>query len=149
MQPWSFSTEVTVRFAETDAQGIAHHAVYLVWFELARVEYLTAHAGGYQRLRDQGIESTVIEVNVRYVAPARFDEKLVVHARCTDLRRVSFRFEYLIERGGETIAEGWSLHSIVDGTTLRPVRMPAWLQEAIEAAEAAALSSSPAPAPLS
>ena len=143
---WSFSTEVAVRFAETDAQGIAHHAVYLVWFELARVEYLQAHAGGYQRLRDEGIESTVVEVSVRYVAPARFDERLAVRARCTDLRRVSrdpvsldAPVGYLIERGGETIAEGWSLHSIVDATTLRPVRMPAWLQEAMEAAEAAAL----------
>jgi acyl-CoA thioester hydrolase len=139
MRPWSFTTEVTVRFAETDAQGIAHHAVFLVWFELARVEYLQAHAGGYQRLRDEGIESTVVEVSARYIAPARFDERLTLHARCTDMKRVSFRFEYLIERAGEPIAEGWSLHSIVDGSTLRPVRMPAWLQAAIEAAEGAAL----------
>src|SRR5882724_3684301 len=125
MQPWSFSTEVTVRFAETDAQGIAHHAVFPVWFEVARVEYLTAFAGGYQRLRDEGIESTVVEVNVRYHAPARFDERLVVHARCLDLRRASFRFEYEVERAttGERSADGWSLHSIVDAETLRPVRM--------------------------
>ena len=137
---WSFATEVTVRFAETDAQGIAHHAVFLVWFEVARVEYLTAHAGGYQRLRDEGIESTVVEVDVRYLAPARFDERLVIHARCVDVKRVSFRFEYAIERAetGETIAEGWSLHSIVDSQTLRPVRMPAWLLEAIAAVEAPA-----------
>jgi acyl-CoA thioester hydrolase len=138
---WSFSTEVGVRFAETDAPGIAHHAVFLVWFELARVEYLQAHAGGYQRLRDEGIESTVVEVTCRYLAPARFDERLTIRARCTDLRRVSFRFEYAVERTltGERIAEGSSLHSVVDGTTLRPVRMPAWLQEAMEAAEAATL----------
>jgi acyl-CoA thioesterase FadM len=35
----SFELELTVRFAETDAQGIAHHAAYLVWFETARIEY--------------------------------------------------------------------------------------------------------------
>ena|SRR5688572_6479132 len=139
MRAWSFTTEVTVRFAETDAQGIAHHAVFLVWFELARVEYLQAHAGGYQRLRDEGIESTVVEVSARYIAPARFDERLTIHARCTDMKRVSFRFEYLIERAGEPIAEGWSLHSVVDGATLRPVRMPAWLREAIDTAESAAV----------
>jgi acyl-CoA thioester hydrolase len=140
MEGWSFSTEVTVRFAETDAQGIAHHAVYLVWFELARVEYLSRHAGGYQRLRDEGIESTVVEVNARYLAPARFDERLSVHARCVDRKRVSFRFEYLIERDGTPIAEGWSFHSVVDAQTLRPVRMPAWLEQAMEAAEAASTS---------
>ena len=90
-----------------------------------------------QRLRDEGIESTVVEVNVRYLAPARFDERLTVQARCVDRKRVSFRFEYLIERDGTPIAEGWSVHSIVDARTLRPVRMPAWLEQAMEAAEAA------------
>ena len=47
MQSYSFSTDVRVRFADTDAQGIAHNASYLVWFEVGRVEYLRAHAGGY------------------------------------------------------------------------------------------------------
>ena len=47
-----FSTDVRVRFAETDAQGVAHNAAYLVWFEVARIDYLARYAGGYQRLRD-------------------------------------------------------------------------------------------------
>ena len=64
--PFHFSTELTVRFAETDAAGIAHHSAYLVWFEAARVAYLSEHAGGYQALRDKGIESPVVEVNVEY-----------------------------------------------------------------------------------
>ena len=51
---FTFSTDVRVRFAETDAQGIAHNSNYFVWFEVARVEYLERYAGGYQRLRDQG-----------------------------------------------------------------------------------------------
>jgi hypothetical protein len=58
---FSFSTDVKVRFAETDAQGIVHNANYLVWFEVARVEYLERHAGGYQRLRDLGVEALVLE----------------------------------------------------------------------------------------
>ena len=53
MDGFSFSTEVKVRFAETDAQGIAHHASFLVWFEVARVEYLEHFAGGYQSIRDR------------------------------------------------------------------------------------------------
>ena len=46
MEGFTFSTDVRVRFADTDAQGIAHNASYLVWFEVARVEYLREHAGG-------------------------------------------------------------------------------------------------------
>jgi acyl-CoA thioester hydrolase len=130
-----FFTEITVRFAETDAGGIAHHAAYLVWFEVARVAYLTEYAGGYQALRDQVIESPVVEVNVRYLAPARFDEKLRVYARIFDLRGARFRCEYLVERDGVRLAEGSSLHALVDSRTFRPTRMPAWLKEAIKRAE--------------
>ena len=55
MHGFSFSTDIKVRFAETDAQGIAHNANYLIWFEVARVAYLERYAGGYQRLRELGL----------------------------------------------------------------------------------------------
>jgi acyl-CoA thioester hydrolase len=140
---FSFSTDVKVRFAETDAQGIAHNSNYLVWFEVARVEYLERHAGGYQRLRELGIEALVLESHVRYVQPARFDDRLVVHARCVDLKGARFRYEYAIERDGVLIADGWTAHATVDGGTLRPTRVPTWLAEAIASAER------PEPDPLS
>jgi acyl-CoA thioester hydrolase len=140
MSPFHFFTEVRVRFAETDAAGIAHHSAYLVWFEAARVAYLAEHAGGYQALRDRGIESPVVEINVRYLSPARFDEKLRVYARCYDLRGARFRCQYLVEREGERLAEGSSLHALVDARTLRPTRMPAWLKEAITNAESKGLT---------
>ena len=86
MDGFGFSTDVTVRFAETDAQGVAHNSVYLVWFEVARVAYLERYAGGYQALRDQGLESFVLESHVRYRLPARFDDRLRIHARVSELR---------------------------------------------------------------
>ena len=121
---YPFTTEVTVRFAETDAQGIAHHSVYLVWFELARVEYLARFAGGYQALREQGIEALVLEASVQYIAPARFADTLQIHARCGDVRGARFRYEYLVEREGERLAAGWTRHATVDARTLRPTRVP-------------------------
>ena len=135
MQSFGFATDVRVRFAETDAQGVAHHATYLVWFELARVEYLARYAGGYQSLRDEGIEAVVTEASVRYGVPARFDDSLRIHARCFGVRGARFRFEYLIEREGERVADGWTAHACVDGRTLRPTRVPARLSEAIARAE--------------
>lgn len=124
-----------VRFAETDAQRVAHHAAYLVWFETARIEYLRRFDGGYPGLREQGVEATTAEVYVRYRQPAEFDDSLVVHTRCTDLRGARFRFEYAVERVGETIADGWTSHACVDAETLRPTRVPSWLVDAITAAE--------------
>jgi acyl-CoA thioester hydrolase len=132
---FSFSTDVKVRFAETDAQGIVHNSNYVVWFEVARVEYLERYAGGYQRLRDLGIEALVLETHVRYLQPARFDDRLVVHARCLDVRGARFRYEYAIERAGEVIADGWTSHATVDAQSMRPTRVPSWLQEAIAEAE--------------
>jgi acyl-CoA thioester hydrolase len=130
-----FSTEVKVRFAETDAQGIAHHAVYLVWFEVARIEYLARFRGGYRELQAEGIEALTLEANVRFRAPARFDDLLVISARCSDVRGARFRFDYRVERGGELVAEGSTGHACADARTLRPTRVPQWLVDEIATAE--------------
>jgi acyl-CoA thioester hydrolase len=135
MEGFTFSIPVRVRFADTDAQGIAHNSTYLVWFEVARVEYLREFAGGYQALRDHGIEAIVLESLCRYRVPVRFDDELVVHTRCLGLRGARFRYEYAIVRGDELVADGHTEHACVDATTLRPTRVPDWLAEAIHAAE--------------
>jgi acyl-CoA thioester hydrolase len=90
----------------------------------------------------------VLETHVRYLQPARFDERLRVHARCLDVKGARFRYEYAVERDGAVIADGWTAHATVDATTMRPTRVPAWLQEAIASAEARA-SSAPEPSPSS
>jgi acyl-CoA thioester hydrolase len=137
MGGFRFSTEVTVRFAETDAQGVAHNSNYLVWFEVARVAYLAEYAGGYSAIREQGFESFVLESHVRYLQPARFDDRLTIHARVGELRGARFRFDYEITNtAGETIADGWTSHACVDSTTLRPTRIPTGLAQAIATAEA-------------
>ena len=136
MEGFSFTTRVRVRFADTDAQGIAHNAAYPVWFEVARVEYLRAFAGGYQALRDSGIEALVLESFCRYRVPARFDDELDVHARCVGLRGARFRYDYVIVRtDGMPIADGWTAHACVDAKTFRPTRVPDWLADAIRTAE--------------
>jgi acyl-CoA thioester hydrolase len=143
VERFSFTTGIRVRFAETDAQGVAHNASYLVWFEVARVEYLERFAGGYPALREHGIEAFVVEAHVRYGVPARFDDRLRLHARCVDVRGARFRFEYLLERDGDLVAEGWTAHACVDAVTHRPTRVPDWLAEAIARAEAASGAGSP------
>ncbi|MDQ3891078.1 MAG: acyl-CoA thioesterase [Actinomycetota bacterium] len=139
MAPFRFSTTLRVRFSETDAQGIANNAVYLNWFEVARVDYLARFPGGYRGLIEQGTEATTIETYVRYRSPCRFDDALRIHARVSELRGARFRFDYLAERTSDprgTVADGFSSHACVDARTLRPTRMPAWLVRAIEEAEA-------------
>ncbi len=131
MQGFPFSTEVRIRFAETDAQGIAHHGSFVVWLEVARVAHLAEYAGGYNALRSGGIEALTTEVHLRYHRAAHFDEVLTIRARCADLRGARFTYEYRIERDGELVADGYTRHATVDRETYRPTRVPGWLVEAM------------------
>ena len=140
MHGYGFSTEINVRFAETDAQGIAHHAAFVVWLEVARVAYLAEHAGGYRAIREHGLEALTTAVEVRYHRAARFEDRLRVWTRCVDLRGARFRYEYAVERAGDLVATGSTAHATVDAATRRPVRVPAWLAEAVSRAEASSAS---------
>lgn len=126
-----------MRFAETDAQGIAHHAAFVVWLEVARVAYLADHAGGYGAIREQGIEALTTGVHLEYHLPAYFDDALRVHLRCVEVRGARFRYEYRIEREGELIANGYTNHATVSRGTHAPTRVPAWFAAAVATAESA------------
>lgn len=129
------SYDVRVRFAETDAQGIAHHASFVVWFEVARVAYWAEHAGGYRAIQEQGLEALTTGLHVEYRATAAFDDVLTVFLRCVDVKGARFRYEYRVERDGDLIATGDTWHAIVDSTTHVPTRVPPWFVEAIARAE--------------
>jgi acyl-CoA thioester hydrolase len=138
MDGYSFSHQVRVRFAETDAQAIAHHASYVVWLEEARVAYLAAYAGGYQSIRERGIEALTTGVHVEYARAAAFDDVLTIWVRCAEIRGARFRYEYVVERDAELVATGFTTHATVDATTHRPTRVPAWFVDKILSAEATA-----------
>ena len=134
MPDFKFSNDVTVRFAETDAQGIAHHA-YLVWFETTRIEHLRRFRAGYLGLRREGVDALTLEAHARYVSAACFDDRPSIKARCSGGSGARFRFDYAVERDGELIAEGWTTHACVSAGDHLPTRVPAWLAEAIAEAE--------------
>jgi acyl-CoA thioester hydrolase len=135
MEGFRFSTDLRVRFSETDAQGVVHNAAYLVWFEIARIDYLARVPGGYKGLVEHhGVDVTTVESHVRYRAACRFDDRLRIWTRAADVRGARFRFEYVIDRASDppgVVADGWTAHASVDATTLRPVRLPGWLVETL------------------
>ncbi len=131
------SYDVRVRFAETDAQGIAHHASYVIWLEVARVAYWAEHAGGYRSIQEQGLEALTTGLTVDYRAAAAFDDVLTVYLRCVDVKGARFRYEYRVERDGELIATAETLHATVDAASHAPTRVPPWFVEAIARAEEA------------
>ena len=139
MEGFSFSTDVRIRFAETDAQGIAHHASFVVWLEVARVAYLAQHAGGYQAIRERGIEALTTEVCLRYHRAAYFDETLTrldaLHATCAERASRTSTGSSATASSSRTATRGMR-PSIARRTD--PTRVPEWLAEAIATAEASA-----------
>jgi acyl-CoA thioester hydrolase len=107
-----------VRYAETDQAGMAHHAAFLPWFEIGRVELLRSLGKPYQQFEAEGIHFPVREVGCRYWTPARFDDVLVVSTVIEEVGGASVRFGYRITRESDAalIAEGHTRHACVDNS---------------------------------
>lgn len=125
---YGFCHRVRVRFAETDAMGVVHHAAYLPYLEEARVEYLRAEGHPFDQMREEGFELPVVEIAVRYLRPLRFDEEVDVHLTVAQARGATFELGYLVSVGGEARATAVSIHGVV-GPGGRPVRCPKWLAD--------------------
>ena len=121
--------EIRVRYQETDGQGRVHHANYLTWFELGRVELLRAAGHSYRELEEAGIFLVVAEVSVQYKLPAFFDDRLRV--RTTTVRAKGARIEHRYEvlRGEDLLAEGTTAVACIDRRG-RVARLPDWLRSA-------------------
>ncbi len=116
-------TELRVRYAETDAMGIVHHATYPVWMELGRSDFLRGLGQSYAEWEARGVRLVVNEIRVRFRSPARYDELVQVHTWLKETGRRRVVFAYRIERAGTLLAEGESVH-LVAGTDNRARVLP-------------------------
>jgi len=116
-------TPIRVRYAETDAMGIVHHAVYPVWMELGRSDWLRELGQSYTEWEAQGVMLTVAEIRVKFRASARYDELVEVRTRVREAGRRKVVFEYDIVREGVRLVEGESVH-LVAGADGRSRTLP-------------------------
>ncbi len=107
--------------------GVVHHAKYLEYFEMARVDAMRQLGTDYASVVARGLHLVVIDAAVRYVRPARFDDVLEVHTRVPAISAARFSFSYSVQRDGEVIATGATSHACVDASSMRPQRLPEWL----------------------
>jgi acyl-CoA thioester hydrolase len=127
-------TTTRVRYPEVDRMSVAHHAVYPVWFEMGRTELMREAGAPYGELEDeQGLLFPVVELGVRFRAPARYDDELEIGTRLAELAGAHVRFHYRIVRRGSPalLAEGFTVHGAVGGNG-RPRRIPVALRERLE-----------------
>jgi acyl-CoA thioester hydrolase len=109
-------TTLRVRYAETDAMGIVYHTNYIVWFEVGRGEYMRQQGGEYAHLEGRGYYMPVIELQARYLAPARYGELVTVRTWVEEARsrQVTFAYEVVMAETGQLLATGWTKHVCVD-----------------------------------
>lgn len=122
-----------VRYAETDAMGVVHHSVYVVWMEAARVEFLKRAGLPYPELERSGFRLPVVQLGLTYRAAARFGDVVTVTCQLEDLQSRAARFGYSVEGDGRLLAEGFTRHVCCDHDG-RAVPLPARLRRLLEAA---------------
>ena len=119
-----FVHHLRVRYAECDMQGHVFNGNYLTWFDTAHTELLRKAFGPYQRVVETGVEFVVAEANVRYLAPARFDDELGVHVRLDEPGNSSLISRFEVRREDELLTEGVLRHVCVDAETFAKAPWP-------------------------
>jgi acyl-CoA thioester hydrolase len=123
---YQFSHTLRTRFSETDAMGVVHHAAYLLYLEVARVEFLRSIGHPYDEVRADGSDFAVLESFVQYRRALRFDEVVDVHLVVGNLTGTTFQIGYLLAVDGKACATAVTVHGAVDAGG-KAGRLPEWI----------------------
>ena len=131
--PTEGASRIRVRYCECDPMGVAHHASYIPWLEIARTELLRGTGVTYAQLEKAGVFLVIVRLDVRYRRPVRYDDVVEVRARISGGSRIKIEHEYdlvVVERGGagveEPVAAAATTLACV-GADGRPRPLPDWL----------------------
>ena len=119
--------EFRVRYQETDAQGRVHHANYVTYFELGRVEMLRATGTSYRCLEEDGVLLVVSEISCRYFLPAGYDDLLTLRTTLVRAKGARIKHEYQLFHGEQLLADGHTIVACVDRDGVVR-RLPKWLR---------------------
>lgn len=115
-----------VRYAETDQMGVVHHANYLVWMEVGRVELVRQRGFNYKDLEHEaGLFLSVVEVHCRYIYPARYDDEINVETKLlrANARLMEFGYDIRSASPDRLLATGVTKHMWLS-RDMRPARLP-------------------------
>ncbi|AQR78144.1 thioesterase family protein [Paenibacillus larvae] len=130
--PWK-EHHLRVRYAETDAMGVVYHANYLIWLEVGRTEFIREMGYPYAKMEEQGLLLPVVETNLRYRRPAKYDDAITVYSRIESFTPSKIIFTYEIRRkaeaeqqnedpAGELLVTGTTVHVWIN-RSWNPVRI--------------------------
>ena len=122
--------DLRVRYAETDQMGVVYHANYLVWCEIGRTDFIRSGGTSYAELERAGITLAVADASLRYHAPARYDDRIRVETRLSELRSRTITFDYLVVNAdsGERLVTARTILISLDAAG-RPRALPPEVRE--------------------
>lgn len=128
------TTEVRVRYADTDQMKFAYYGKFFEYFEQGRSDLMRSIGFPYSAVEELGYFLPVVEAHAEYKRPARYDDLLSVKTMLRDMPVARVRIDYEVRTGDseEPIATGYTIHSFLNAKTSRPSRAPAQFLEAIE-----------------
>jgi len=109
-------TRFRVRFAETDKMGVVYYANYFIWMEVGRTDYCKSVGFSYRDMERDDANMAVADASCRYIAPARYDDEILVRTTIERLNRrlVTFAYSILNSETGDLLAEGKTIHITID-----------------------------------
>ena len=120
--------QINVRYAETDQMGVVYHGNYLAWFEVARTHMFKEVGVNYKKIESDGYFLPVLEVSVKYLRPAHYDDDVTVVATLAEKPVLRIKVAYEIFRGDTLLVTGTTTHAFIDREG-RPVRPPPYVAE--------------------
>ncbi len=130
-------SELRVRYAETDQMGVVYHANYLAWCEVGRTDYIRAAGMSYRDMEAAGVGLAVSDVQMRFHAPARYDDAIRVETRLTEVRSRTVTFEYVVrlaDTGARLVSASTRLIAV--DASGRTIAMPPEVRLVLERAAA-------------
>lgn len=130
------TTQIRVRYADTDQMRFAYYGKYFEYFEQGRSDLLRAIGLPYSEIEHHGIYLPVVEAFAKYKRSARYDDLINVETILTEMPIARVRIEYKITLDGESepIVEGYTIHSFLNAATGKPTRAPALFVQTLEEA---------------
>lgn len=130
-EPLRVTISYRVPYADTDQMHVVYYANYLAYFERGRNELLRACGYTYRELEASGMGLPVAEAHVSYCAPATYDDLLEITTWCEGLKGARLTIRCEVRRDGKLLAEGYTVHALVDLRRMRPTRPSPELRAAL------------------
>ncbi|PTM02768.1 MAG: thioesterase [Bacteroidetes bacterium] len=127
-------TSLRVRYAETDQMSFVYYGNYPQYFEVARVEALRTLGLSYKKIEEEGVMLPVLKLEVKYIAPAKYDDLLLIKTCISEIPKTRITFEHEIyNEAGKLLTIGKVELVFVDIKSGKPCRAPHSLINTIEA----------------